>query len=124
MPEKHELTDIDPIGRRAYCSACLSYVDIRLRTDTGKWRCQTSERYNDRFRKYGLTQAKYNSLFELQKGRCQICGGDLNHGLNVDHDHKTGTVRGLLCSYCNTGLGLFRDDVSTLARAIAYLVRP
>lgn len=121
MPVKHELTDIDSIGRRAYCSACQSYVDIRLRTDTGKWRCQTSERYNDRFRKYGLTQAEYNSLYVLQLGGCGICGVRLDHSCHVDHDHETQRVRGLLCSDCNTGMGLLKDDPDLLLRAVQYI---
>lgn len=119
----HKLTNINQQNRTADCSACGTTVSIRWRNDTKKWRCQTSERHNDRKRKYGMSKDDFEKLFDLQLGRCQICGGDLNHSLNVDHDHKTGTVRGLLCSSCNTGLGLFRDDVGTLVKAIAYLVR-
>ena len=120
---KHSLEDINVKRRIAWCTGCDSTVTIRFRSDTKKWRCQTSEQHNDRKRKYGMSKADFDNLYELQKGACQICGGNLNHSLNVDHDHKTGRVRGLLCSYCNTGLGLFRDDVGTLAKAIAYLVR-
>ena len=52
---------------------------------------------------------------------CEIClkGGSLH----VDHDHKTGLVRGHLCPSCNHGLGMFKDDHSLLKRAIVYLQR-
>lgn len=74
--------------------------------------------------KYKISIDDYNSLFEIQKGRCAICGThqtDLKRVLCVDHDHATGKVRGLLCSNCNHGLGQFRDSVGFLASAIKYL---
>ena len=118
---KHELEQIDADKRRAWCKGCQCYVDIRLRSDTKRWRCQTSERYNDRLRKYGLTQAEYNSLYALQLGGCGICGVRLDHSCHVDHDHETQRVRGLLCSDCNTGMGLFKDDRYLLLRAAQYI---
>lgn len=68
--------------------------------------------------KYGLTRAQYDEMAE--KG-CAICGGQPSDRLYVDHDHKTGMVRGLLCHQCNSGLGMFKDDKSLLAKAIEYL---
>lgn len=61
-----------------------------------------------------------------QGGRCAICRREPEQGrrLAVDHDHATGEVRGLLCKACNTALGMFRDDVASLARAIGYLADP
>lgn len=56
-----------------------------------------------------------------QDGRCKICG-QLKK-LNVDHDHATGEVRGLLCHGCNVGIGFFRDSPELLRSAIDYLVR-
>lgn len=55
-----------------------------------------------------------------QNGRCLICG-EGSRRLEIDHCHTTGRVRGLLCIYCNTGLGRFKDNPALLARAIAYL---
>lgn len=81
-------------------------------------------------RKYGLTSQDLAAMAEKQNHRCAICGeketetrsGVVKH-LAVDHDHKTGAVRELLCSPCNTGLGKFRDDQRLLALAIAYLAK-
>jgi hypothetical protein len=73
---------------------------------------------------YGITLVDYNELFILQNGRCAICGihqVELTRALHVDHNHDTGEIRGLLCSNCNTGMGMFSDDVNMLQRVIAYL---
>ncbi len=55
--------------------------------------------------RYGLTQAEYQALRKKQGGKCSICGKK-QWKLRVDHDHKTGKVRGLLCEHCNKMLGL------------------
>lgn len=80
-------------------------------------------------RKYNLTLAGYDKLYQKQKGRCDICGkhqSELKKALDVDHNHTTGKVRGLLCTNCNYGLGHFKaDDVGTdlLIKAIMYMGR-
>ena len=59
---------------------------------------------------HGISNDTYNEMFINQKGKCAICGklqSEFNYPLFVDHDHKTGKVRGLLCAGCNTGLGFF-----------------
>jgi hypothetical protein len=71
-------------------------------------------------RKYNITLAKYTEIFVEQEGRCWICQNKKD--LVVDHDHATGEVRGLLCSLCNTSLGGFKDEISSLQRAILYLL--
>lgn len=55
----------------------------------------------------------------LAKGRCEICGARSN--LCIDHCHKSGKIRGLLCHPCNKGLGFFRDDAVRLRSAHYYL---
>jgi hypothetical protein len=75
------------------------------------------------FRKYGITQEDFNKLFELQKGCCAICGKDdfTQWTLNIDHCHKTGKVRGILCNNCNTAIGALQEDVNILQNAIKYI---
>lgn len=74
-------------------------------------------------RKYGITLEEYEALFDAQGGVCAICGGQSDPGfsLAVDHHHGTGNVRALLCSYCNRGIGLFRERSDWLRRAADYL---
>ena len=73
--------------------------------------------------KYGIEPADYDAILARQGGRCAICGSEPARLLHVDHCHRTGKVRGLLCSPCNTGLGHFKDDPERLNRAVVYLVQ-
>lgn len=73
---------------------------------------------------YGLTLEQYNQLFQDQNGKCAICQvhqTDVKRTFNVDHNHKTGKIRGLLCSLCNSGMGGLQDDIVLLEAAINYL---
>ena len=91
------------------------------------------ERAKDRRlqREYGISLEEYGRLGLQQGGCCAICGEEGIHGnqfgkrkqLVVDHDHFTGKVRGLLCSYCNFLLGHAKNDVTRLQKAIDYLRR-
>ncbi|NUQ96740.1 MAG: recombination endonuclease VII [Streptomyces sp.] len=70
-------------------------------------------------RKYGLTEVERDELITSQGGVCCIClSAPATH---VDHCHKTGRVRGVLCFNCNSGLGLLRDDPEAMNRAADYL---
>ena len=70
-------------------------------------------------RRYGIGQAEFADMLAEQGGVCAICGAaDPQH---VDHDHRAGWVRGILCFNCNGGLGQFRDTPEFLAGAITYL---
>ncbi len=75
-------------------------------------------------RKYNLTFEKFSQILSKQGGVCLICKKPPNKGrrLHVDHCHKTGVTRALLCINCNRGLGFFIDDPYILQRAIEYLV--
>lgn len=73
--------------------------------------------------KYGLTVQQYEAMIADQSNLCLICGDTMVAAPIVDHCHSTGKVRGLLCKDCNTGLGHFRDNTSSLSRAITYLDR-
>jgi Autographiviridae endonuclease VII len=79
-------------------------------------------------RAFGITIEQYDEMFKAQKGLCKLCRkpepGTRNGKrkmLAVDHDHVTGKVRGLLCSKCNTALGLFNESPELLEAAITYL---
>jgi hypothetical protein len=87
----------------------------------------THARRNNLMRCYGLTLERFQSLLEAQKGVCALCfkknflgGKEVN--LFVDHDHKTGAVRKLLCHRCNTMVGVLENNShAVLKRALRYL---
>jgi hypothetical protein len=68
-----------------------------------------------------MSTSEYQSLYEMQFGKCAICS--LEDKLYVDHCHKTGDVRGLLCNKCNSGIGFLNDDPTLLNNAYKYLMR-
>lgn len=116
----------EPNGRKigkvgAWCKKCCSLKNQTI--------------YKTRIRKanlqkYNLSLDDYFYLLKKQDYKCQICRipvtnapgvGGSSGTLCVDHDHETNKIRGLLCSRCNTGLGLFLDDIFNLQNAIIYL---
>lgn len=75
-------------------------------------------------RDFGIGMDDYMTMLELQGGGCAICGGKENGRykyLAVDHCHDSKKIRGLLCGNCNTAIGLLKDDVTVLRKAIEYL---
>jgi hypothetical protein len=59
---------------------------------------------------------------EKQEDKCAICKRPFDRTPHVDHSHKTGKIRGLLCFHCNSGLGMFGDCMDTMESAINYLI--
>lgn len=119
-----------------FCSAACRREDERLHVSAGSFtECQTCGKPNEgppsqrfcsdhcykffeRARKYGVAPHELKEILG-EEGRCAICSRpDADH---VDHDHVTGRIRGLLCSQCNVGLGMFQDSPMLLANAVNYL---
>jgi hypothetical protein len=106
-------------GVRRRCAACR---DARKRAygKRTRWKQMLWE-------KYRMTPGDYATILAEQEGACAICRGGpngrgrINNRFAVDHDHATGHVRGLLCSFCNSALGYIEDDPIRLERAIKYL---
>ena len=120
------------------CGEEFSELDIKIRAGKGKFCCnecyqeyrkknkrdeKEANRMYQKKSKYGLTEEEYKNLFVKQNNRCAICGCEFtenNKGF-VDHNHKTKKVRGLLCTKCNTILGMANDNIFILENSIKYL---
>lgn len=110
---------------------------------TGSWGIQAKQRSRNRnkyfatyhmkrklVKRYGINEEIYQQILKKQEGKCAICGSkkatpidykNAPQRLAVDHCHKTGKVRGLLCFSCNRALGYLKDDITLLKKAIEYL---
>ena len=105
----------DPVRHRAY-------LDKRK-----EWRLDNREMVNTslRVRNYEITENEYYNMLEDQMWLCGLCDAELNGDrfTHIDHDHKTGKVRAILCGKCNSGLGYFADDPAVMIRAAKYIER-
>ena len=112
----------DDRKRQTVCKEC-KLTKSKQRYSCG--RVKAKVRNQTLKRKYGISLQEYDYLYKRQNGLCAICKEVNLNGwqLAIDHDHKTGKVRGLLCSSCNTGLGLFKDSIENLNSAVDYLER-
>ncbi|RAO48232.1 hypothetical protein ONO86_02824 [Micromonospora noduli] len=125
---------------RKRCSMCerwkpeAEFAPQRLVSDGLDPRCRTCVNRRNTELKYNIERGEYERLLALQDGRCAICHRRAeDRPLFVDHDHSCcphkpkgacgRCVRGLLCSTCNSGLGMLREDPHIIDRAIAYLSR-
>lgn len=90
---------------------------------------RTPARWKHIANRYGLTRADFEAMLLAQGNRCAICATTLDasgpsaSAPNVDHDHKTGQVRAILCKPCNIALGHLRDDPNVVRAALDYLIR-
>lgn len=100
-----------PDGLQYYCKACQRIsVNPEVRR---RWHLKN---------RYGITVEQYDEMYERQGGRCAICSAESpGRTFDVDHDHDTGEVRGLLCNPCNRAIGLLGHDHDLLMSAIQYL---
>lgn len=121
--------------RTKWCSSCESYRPtedfytkargVSASASTCK-QCNSEKEKSHGLTRYNITEAQYLQIFEAQGGGCAICKNKpTSQRLAVDHDHETGMVRGLLCTWCNhKTLGGARDNIDILRAAMDYLMDP
>lgn len=114
-------------GLRHTCIPCMKAYDKKRYKKKSK-----QSHINQLMKWYGLSLEDYEKMYSDRKGKCDICGihkpprnykyGAKPHmSICVDHNHKTGKVRGLLCFQCNFALGNFKDDIELVRSAVRYL---
>ncbi len=106
----------------AFCFECKEIRNKKYRKLYPK-RYKHYQRTANLRRIYGLEVQEFKELLNSQSNKCAICDttdwGTRNP--HVDHDHESNLIRGILCSQCNRGLGLFKDNIEILKKAIRYL---
>ena len=107
----------------SWCRVCKTEGSLQWKRDNPskvrQWKLKS---------KYGMNNSDYTAMLLSQNGVCAICGkketrtqGAMIQFLSIDHCHKTGKVRGLLCHNCNTMIGQAKDKIQVLENAITYL---
>ena len=102
------------------CSTCIGGYSRQ---------CRQCNRKKYQVTKYNITEKQYNQMLSEQEHKCACCGKPIQERVKgqgkkticVDHDHKTGQVRGLLCGLCNSGIGALGDNIQGVRNALNYL---
>lgn len=119
-----------PKPNRTRCASCSTHENAadRMRNrQTGRAKAYYhahKDKYRDWFmrRTYGITLATYEELLRQQNGGCAVCHKKpQKRHLDIDHCHKSGKVRGLLCASCNTALGHLQENATFFKAALVYL---
>jgi hypothetical protein len=109
---KHVLLNINVENATATCLAC---GPVKVRKSGNEWKCRTSIN--------NVARNIYKRQYEIKKSmmidKCSICNS--KKSLCWDHNHETGNFRGTLCPYCNTAIGLLKNDPQIIEKAISYL---
>lgn len=125
-------------GKHSRCKFCQRTLARELRQKNLEKHCENVKKYqklnpdktkNTKLKtSFSITLDEYNEMLIEQNESCAICKNKETHMRNgkirtlvVDHCHKTGKIRQLLCNNCNIGLGQFKDNVNLLNNAISYL---
>lgn len=110
-------------GLNDYCKSCMTRTIREMRD-------KNPEKYKKIYRrhvlktKYNMTPEQEKELLDKQSNKCAICYTDFDEGSYkacIDHDHDTGLIRGILCQFCNKGLGHFKDSMLNINNAFNYL---
>jgi Recombination endonuclease VII len=126
-----------PDGRACRCRPCARLArQEEYRRNLPKYKlrlssCAPVDKLRNRkyklWHKYRITPEDFDRILADQGNKCAICGTSNPRGkhgsFNVDHDHATGVVRGILCNTCNGSLGVFGDNIDGIMKVLEYLKR-
>lgn len=104
-------------GRKNKCKECKT-KEYRVWYEDNRRRLKEKAKASQVKKRYGISIEEYNKHMSTSVV-CEICGTDKK--LRYDHNHDSGEFRGVLCTQCNSGLGLLKDSPERLAKAIVYL---
>ena len=114
LTEFYKRSDHD--SHRPRCKRCHNLWKYHKDPEASRQR-----KHRERAKTYGLSIEELDKLLLITS--CEICKKDIEGRQNIDHDHATGEVRGVLCSNCNRALGWLKDSRQNLINSIKYLER-
>lgn len=120
---------VDTLHDESTCQLCGK---TKLKIDFSRQKglfihCKECKSHLNRINRFGIAPGYYDDLLKLQEGKCAICESELKQEKNlsvIDHCHKTGEIRGILCIKCNTAIGFFGDKPSLFKQAMRYINEP
>lgn len=125
---RHECRDCQKENQQKHYPSVKDTMNAKRRAQKDDPIEQQKRHHQHVKRKFGISHDDYNKMLLSQGNKCAICGtenpsrnGKSVKNFAVDHDHKTGKVRSLLCTPCNQGLGDFLDNPTLLRQAATYL---
>lgn len=120
----------NPEKFKAAKKRCYEKHKVQYLKTTQEWRKRNPDKVKaanakGRLRRYGMEKTQYAALLSRQDGLCAICAEILDNGkdTHIDHCHRTGAIRGILCRHCNLGLGHLKDSLEILDAMGRYLRR-
>lgn len=102
-------------GHHYYCRECSKKFSAKFELDNPDYKLMKN---------YGISKEDYTSMLKNQNHSCAVCctpQKSISRALDVDHDHQSGKVRGLLCNKCNQALGLLKDNLQYITNLRNYL---
>lgn len=111
-------------SKRSRCRDCTNEDNLkRYHSNDATKKAHNKASYNHRIKSYGMTIEEYEQMYKKQEGKCACCEVTPDRQLNIDHCHKTGKIRALLCHNCNTAIGHAKESIEVLNKLIKYLQR-
>jgi Recombination endonuclease VII len=110
----------DNLTKKGHCLVCAKAYHKKYNRDHPNKRTEYGRKW-----RFGITQEEFDAKLKEQNNRCAICGHVFLEGDKIcqDHNHSTKENRGLLCNHCNTGLGSFKENPTSLIKAAEYLTQ-
>lgn len=121
---RKEYREKNPEYTREYYLSHREQMQENMKRYAASEKGQRTIRSNHLKAKYGITIEMYDKMRNDQDGKCAICADNHpGYTLMVDHNHTTNAVRGLLCRWCNTALGMLKEKAASMEAAILYIKR-
>lgn len=118
---KPKKTKYIELGKKDICKFCNTEFLKSIHNQIYCKTCCPQIEHSHLIRNYNISYPQYLEMIEKCSGKCEICL--IEKATDIDHDHKTGKVRGILCHNCNLILGHAKDKIEILDRSIEYLKR-
>jgi len=124
--DDYHVKKIGKKGQKLYqgiCKKCLNAYNLKKyhnENEEQRERRKLLNSYSHMKRKYGLTPDDFSAMILKQNNQCKICDCEMDDP-QIDHNHSTGKIRGLLCKPCNMSLGLLKEDTNSLRNMISYI---